>query len=78
MKIIGVIPARYQSSRLPGKPLADICGKPMIWWVYQQVTQIGALAEVVVATDDERISNACAEYGIRYVMTRNDHENHVV
>lgn len=37
MKIIGVIPARYNSSRLPGKPLADICGKPMIWWVYNQV-----------------------------------------
>ena len=36
MKIIGVIPARYKSSRFPGKPLADICGKPMIWWVYQQ------------------------------------------
>ena len=36
MKIIGVIPARYKSSRFGGKPLADICGKPMIWWVYQQ------------------------------------------
>lgn len=37
MKIIGVIPARYSSTRFPGKPLADICGKPMLWWVYQQV-----------------------------------------
>lgn len=36
MRIIGVIPARYQSSRLPGKPLADICGKPMVWWAYNQ------------------------------------------
>ena len=36
MKVLGVVPARYQSSRLPGKPIVDICGKPMIWWVYQQ------------------------------------------
>ena len=40
MKIIGVIPARYQSSRFPGKPLCDICGKPMIWWVYQQCIKV--------------------------------------
>ena len=40
MRIIGIIPARYQSSRLPGKPLKDICGKPMIWWVYQQVKKV--------------------------------------
>ena len=36
MKVLGVVPARYQSSRLPGKPIVDICGKPMIWWVYQR------------------------------------------
>ena len=47
MKIIGVIPSRYCSTRFPGKPLADICGKPMIWWVYQQVKKINAFNKVV-------------------------------
>lgn len=74
-KIIGVIPARYQSSRFPGKPLADICGKPMIWWVYQQVSKVEELDEIYVATDDERIKNVCEEYGMNVVMTRNDHPN---
>ena len=55
MKVIGVIPARFQSSRFPGKPLADICGKPMIWWVYNQVSQVKDFSEIYVATDDERI-----------------------
>jgi 3-deoxy-manno-octulosonate cytidylyltransferase (CMP-KDO synthetase) len=54
MKVIGVIPARYASSRFPGKPLADICGKPMIWWVYQQASKVKELTEVYVATDDKR------------------------
>ena len=40
MKIIAIIPARYKSSRFPGKPLADVCGKPMIWWVYQQAMKV--------------------------------------
>ena len=48
MKIIGVIPARYKSSRFPGKPLADICGKPMIWWVYQQCKKVKDFSEVYV------------------------------
>ena len=43
MNIVGVIPARYQSTRFPGKPLADICGKPMIWWVYNQVKKVESL-----------------------------------
>ena len=55
MKVIGVIPARYKSSRFPGKPLADICGKPMIWWVYNQALKAEALSEAYVVTDDERI-----------------------
>ena len=55
MKIIGVIPARYKSSRFPGKPLVDICGKPMIWWVYQQAKKVKRFEEVVVATDDKKI-----------------------
>lgn len=76
-KTIGVIPARYQSSRFPGKPLADICGKPMIWWVYQQVSKVTELSEVYVATDDERIKNVCEEYGMNVVMTRNNHPDHI-
>ena len=55
---IAVIPARYASTRLPGKPLKDIAGKPMIQWVYDQAAQSGA-AEVIVATDDARIAAAC-------------------
>jgi len=77
MKIIGVIPARYQSSRLLGKPLVDICGKPMVWWVYQQAKKVGRLSEVYVATDDERVQNVCNEYGINVVMTSPEHPSHV-
>lgn len=77
MKVIGVIPARYQSSRFPGKPLADICGKPMIWWVYNQVSQVEEFSEIYVATDDERIVACCEEYGMKYVMTRKDTPNHI-
>ena len=69
MKIIGVIPARYQSSRFPGKPLADILGKPMIWWVYQQCLKVPELDEVYVATDDRRIYDACMNLDIRVLMT---------
>lgn len=77
MKVIGVIPARYQSSRFPGKPLADICGKPMIWWVYNQVSQVKEFSEIYVATDDERIVACCEENGMKYVMTRKDTPNHI-
>ena len=73
MKIIGVIPARYKSSRFPGKPLADICGKPMIWWVYQQCLKVKELDEVYVATEDERIYDKCEELGIRAIMTSDEH-----
>ena len=74
MKILGVIPARYASSRLPGKPLADILGKPMIWWVYQAAKESPLLDELVVATDDERILAVCKEQGMNAVMTRADHD----
>ena len=74
MKILGVIPARYASSRLPGKPLADILGKPMVWWVYQAAKQSPLLDDLVVATDDERILAVCKEYGMNAVMTRADHD----
>ena len=74
MTTIAVIPARYQSTRLPGKPLADILGKPMIWWVYQEAKKCPKLADVVVACDDERIAAACREYGMNYLMTSPDHD----
>jgi 3-deoxy-manno-octulosonate cytidylyltransferase (CMP-KDO synthetase) len=73
MKIIGVIPARYQSSRFPGKPLADICGKPMLWWVYQQAQKVEELDEVYVATDDTRILTAVEAFGGNAVMTSDKH-----
>lgn len=73
MRTLGVIPARYGSTRLPGKPLKDICGKPMIWWVYQRVADIAELEEVYVATDDERIVNVCKNYNIPVVITKNNH-----
>lgn len=73
MKIIGVIPARYQSSRFPGKPLADICGKPMIWWVYQQCMKVEDFDEVYVATDDDKIFSACTELGVKVIMTSDTH-----
>ena len=74
MKVLGVIPARYQSSRLPGKPLADILGKPMIWWVYQEAVKCQRLDGCLVATDDERIAAACRQYGMEYCMTSPDHD----
>ncbi|KAA6321960.1 3-deoxy-manno-octulosonate cytidylyltransferase [termite gut metagenome] len=73
MKIIAVIPARYQSSRFEGKPLADICGKPMIQRVYEQALKVNELTEVYVATDDNRIFNACTEKGIQVIMTSSKH-----
>lgn len=73
MKYIGVIPARYGSSRFPGKPLYDICGKPMFWWVYQQALKAD-LDEVYLATDDERIFDKAKELGVNVVMTSNEHK----
>lgn len=77
MKIVAVIPSRYQSSRFPGKPLADICGKPMVWWVYQQCKKINEFDEVYVATDSDLIKGTCEKYGMNVVMTRDDHPTHV-
>lgn len=69
---IVVIPARYGSTRLPGKALADIAGRPMIAWVHDQARRSEA-REVIIATDDERIAAACREYGARVEMTAADH-----
>lgn len=74
MEIIGVIPARYQSSRFPGKPLADICGKPMIWWVYQRCMQVPELKAVYVATDDSRIEETCRNLDMNVIMTASTHK----
>ena len=73
MKIIGVIPARYKSSRFPGKPLADICGRPMIWWVYQQCKKVEDFNGVYVATDDEKIFETCKSLNIEVIMTSDKH-----
>ena len=69
-----IIPARYASTRLPGKPLQDIAGKPMIQRVYEQACRSQA-KEVVIATDDQRIEAAAREFGANVVMTREDHES---
>jgi 3-deoxy-manno-octulosonate cytidylyltransferase (CMP-KDO synthetase) len=77
MKVIGVIPARYKSTRFEGKPLADICGKPMIWWVYQQVKKVQELSDVIVAIDDERIKVVCEQLSLNYLMTLDSHPTHL-
>ncbi|MEF1291327.1 3-deoxy-manno-octulosonate cytidylyltransferase [Vibrio sp. M260118] len=74
MSFTVVIPARYQSTRLPGKPLADIGGKPMIQWVYEQAVQAGA-DNVIVATDDVRVEQAVEAFGGQVCMTSQDHES---
>jgi 3-deoxy-manno-octulosonate cytidylyltransferase (CMP-KDO synthetase) len=75
-RVIGVIPARWASTRLPGKPLVMIAGKPMIQRVAEQVVKAKTLDGVVVATDDQRIVDAVASFdipGVKAVMTREDH-----
>lgn len=69
MKVLGIIPARYQSTRLPGKPLLEIAGKPMIQWVYERAKTASLLDEVVVATDDFRIVDAVQKFGGRVELT---------
>ena len=73
MKFIGIIPARYASTRFPGKPLADMAGKPMIQRVYEQV--VGSVDKVCVATDDERIEAAVRAFGGNVVMTSDQHRS---
>ncbi len=75
MKIIGIIPARYASSRFPGKPLVDIGGKSMIQRVYEQVKGCASLAEVVVATDDQRIEEHVRSFAGNVIMTSSKHES---
>ncbi len=73
MKIAGIIPARYGSTRLEGKPLKDICGKPMIQYVYQAAQQAQLLGRVIVATDDERIFQAVHAFGGEAQITSASH-----
>ena len=73
MKIIAVIPARYGSTRFPGKPIALIAGKPLIQWVWEGAIQSQKINEVLVATDDPRIAQAAGKFGAKVVMTRPDH-----
>ncbi|PSB75948.1 3-deoxy-manno-octulosonate cytidylyltransferase [Photobacterium damselae subsp. damselae] len=74
MSFTVIIPARYQSTRLPGKPLADIGGKPMVQWVYEQACKSGA-DKVIVATDDQRVFDAVQAFGGEVCMTRSDHQS---
>ncbi|CAK9230312.1 unnamed protein product [Sphagnum jensenii] len=77
-RAVGIIPARFQSSRFEGKPLAHILGKPMIQRTWEQAVQATALEAVVVATDDERIADCCRGFGATVVMTSQSCENGTV
>lgn len=72
-KAAGIIPARYQSSRFPGKPLVSILGKPLIQRVYEGVQKAKSLERLIIATDDERIFNAAKKFGAEVVMTSASH-----
>ena len=72
MSFIVVIPARYASTRFPGKPLVDLNGKPMVVRVAERAS-LSSARQVLVATDDARIAKACGDHGVAHVMTRNDH-----
>lgn len=73
MKVLGIIPARYNSSRFPGKPLIDLNGKTMIQRVYEGATKCKEIAKVVVATDDNRILDAVKQFGGEAVLTSTNH-----
>ena len=75
MKVIGIIPARYASSRFPGKPLVDILGKSMIQRVYEQCQKCTALSKIIVATDNEQILNHVQEFGGKAMMTASSHHS---
>lgn len=75
MNIIGIIPARYASTRFPGKPLVDINGKTMIQRVYEQALGCELLNDLIVATDDERIANHVKQFGGKVEMTSPNHQS---
>lgn len=73
MKIVGVVPVRYEASRFPGKPLADLAGRPLVRWVYEAAAECSAFDEVVVATDSDDIASEVRAFGGRVELTRADH-----
>ena len=73
MKVVAIIPCRYQSTRLPGKPLALIDGKPMMWHVYQRALSSGVLDEIYIATDDLRIQEVANALNLKVIMTADEH-----
>ena len=73
MKTVGIIPARYASTRFPGKPLAQLAGRPIIQHVYERVLQASSIDHAVIATDDERIAEAARRFGAEVAMTAADH-----
>jgi len=75
MNVVCIIPARYESSRFPGKPLADLCGKPMIQHVYERVLRAKIVSWAAVATDDDRIFEAVQTFGGRAIMTSAEHKS---
>ena len=72
MRTVCVIPARYGSTRMPGKMLLDLFGHPMLWWVYQNAIKVKEFDEVYIATDDKRIQNVCESFGANVIMTTTD------
>ena len=75
MNVVCIIPSRYESSRFPGKPLADLCGKPMIQHVYERVLLSKRVSFAAVATDDERIARAVEDFGGKAIMTKPVHRS---
>ena len=75
MKVIAIIPARFASTRFPGKPLVLIHDKPMIQHVYEKALSSGFFKKVIVATDDERIKNVVSEFGGEVMMTNKNHQS---
>jgi len=72
-KAVGLVPARYEAQRFPGKPLAPIAGVPMLRRVWEGARGASALRDVIIATDDERIAELCRSFGAAVAMTRSDH-----
>ena len=75
LRVVAIIPARYESTRFPGKPLAEIAGKPMIQHVYDRALRAKTVSAAAVATDDERIFRAVQAFGGRAVMTSSRHRS---
>jgi 3-deoxy-manno-octulosonate cytidylyltransferase (CMP-KDO synthetase) len=74
MTAVGVIPARWQATRFPGKPLAPIAGVPMVRRVWDGARQAESLTRVIIATEDARVADVCRSFGAEVAMTRSDHE----